>query len=575
MGPGSWTRQIAFLMFVVVAVAGVLYRVSGPEVATAGVLMKQSAEASSHPEPQTEKIPEQPSKNVPDDASVFASIAENEVTQLREGFTLAQWVKIHGEGDGWERKPNKKLEMTDWPRKECLRYVKRERLPSGASLVRALYFYPPPVPSHVTFPTLSPPELVNGCVLSIVLVEAATPVSVFGTEPERQTRGREFGHALDQAAQQRFTKLYGKGVGMKNVSFWGPGSRFYEDAARWIPHAEIVSGYDPKGLTMPDEDELAVAPFAFVRARLPLVQESELQMGPWHYDAATEAARFHQAVVMAGVDAAISRQMETLYGVDTKLAEGLQAEAEEICKTRCTQEAMPAPTGNEWKEPLVPVLEDWFEALKAADTGRRAAGLVAADRLLMAFGGVRPWDQFGSVQSNTAEQSKRRSELQGLGATFEPGFADAFYHYTGNWLNEAKDLDRDSSGGKLALVTWMSSGDVCGQPGSEAFRKIISEGEALLSQKIDAPTAAQVHFMVGDAYSDIVAIAAGESGGNGEYDPAQYESEAEADRSKALEHYHAGLELDNRSQAAKSAWRQAWHLAARLLPNERYVCFGD
>ena len=81
--------------------------------------------------------------------------------------------------------------------------------------------------------------------------------------------------------------------------------------------------------------------------------------------------------------------------------------------------------------------------------------------------------------------------------------------------------------------------------------------------------------MVGDAYSDIVAIAAGESGGSGEYDPTQYEAEAEADRTKALQHYRAGLAVDNTSDSAKDAWRQAWHLAAGLLPNERYVCFGD
>jgi len=57
------------------------------------------------------------------------------------------------------------------------------------------------------------------------------------------------------------------------------------------------------------------------------------------------------------------------------------------------------------------------------------------------------------------------------------------------------------------------------------------------------------------SHSDIVAIAAGESGGNDEYDPAQYQSEADADRAKALQHYRAGLELDSNSDSAKDAWR--------------------
>jgi len=81
--------------------------------------------------------------------------------------------------------------------------------------------------------------------------------------------------------------------------------------------------------------------------------------------------------------------------------------------------------------------------------------------------------------------------------------------------------------------------------------------------------------MVGDAYSDMVAIAAGESGGNGEYDASKYEAEAESDRTKALAHYRAGLAIDNTSPSAKDAWSQAWYLSAGLLPRERYVCFGD
>ena len=580
MEPSSRSRRITLLVFVGVVAAGftvaMLYRVKEHKVSAAAIQTKQStAEAASPRELATENIPPQPSATSPDDTAALASIAESEVTQLREGFTLAQWIELHGKDEGWERKPNKKLEMTDWPRKECLSYVKPETLPSGTEMVRAVYFYPPPVPSPVIFPAQSGPELIDGCVLAIVLVEAATPMSDFGPEPERDVRRREFGHTLARAVQQRFTKLYGDSVGMKNVPFWGPGARFYEDAARWIPHAEIISGYDPKGLDMPDEDQLAVAPFAFVHARLPLVKEFELHIFKWHSDPVAETARFQKAVALAGADTAISQRMEKLYEVDTQLAQRLQDEAEEICKTRCVPEAMPTPTGNDWKEPLLPILQDWFKALKTAAPGRRAAGLVAADRLLVAFGGVRPGDQFGSVQSSTFEQSKRRSELHGLGATFEPGFADAFYHYTGTWLNEAKDLDHDSEGGVLALVTWMSGGEVCSQAGSEAFRTIISVGEALLSKKIDAPTAPQVHFMVGDAYSDMVAIAAGESGGNGEYDASKYEAEAESDRTKALAHYRAGLAIDNTSPSAKDTWSQAWYLSAGLLPRERYVCFGD
>ena len=512
------------------------------------------------------------------DANAFASIAEREVSQLRAGFTLSQWMELHGENEGWKRKPDEKLELADQIRRECLSYVRSDTLPSGAKLIVALYFYPPPAPTPAAFPTLTDQELIKTCVLAVVRVEAHVSVVDFGPAREREARGAEFGQAFEQAVQQRFTALYGKSIGAKDVAFWGPGgyrSGRFQNVARWIPKAEIVTGYGPEGFHMPDEEPLTLSPFVFVRARLPLVREYELRIGRTHLDPALQAAQFRRADAAAAVGAALSNRMEELYQLDTALAKRLEEQAEEICRTRCVPEAMPKPTGSNWKEPLLPLLQDWFKALKPADPGRRAAGLLAADRLLTAFGTIRPWNHFGDVKSSTAEQSKLRSALQKLGATFEPGYAVAWYSYSGNWLDQARNLAPDTEAGRLALVMWMSNGNVCPQAGPEAFRKVITEGETLLTTKIDAPTAAQVHFMVGDAYSDIVAISAGEAGGNGEYDPSQYQSEAGADRVKALEHYRAGLAVDMTSSAAKEAWRQAWHLAAGLLPDERYVCFGD
>jgi hypothetical protein len=373
-------------------------------------------------------------------------------------------------------------------------------------LVRGLYFYPPPAPSPAVFPNLSGPELIKGCVLAIVRVEAASSRSEFKPQRVGEERAAEFARPINQAMRERFTKKYGTSVGMESIPFWGPGSRWYQDAARWVPNAEIVSGYDVKGGHMPDEDALVFPPFVFVRGRMPLVQEWQVNIiGRSHRDPAKEAALFRQAVAAAGVCAAISQRMEKLYEVDTALADRLEKQVEEMCKSRCLPKELPRPKKDDWGEPIVPLLQDWFRALQTADPAHRAAGLLVADRVLIAFGSVRPWDRFGDVQSSTPEQSKRRSDLQNLGATFEPAYGDASYHYVGNWLDQAKDLDRDSEGGTLALLTWMSSSNTCGvAAGSEAFRVEISEGETLLTKKIDAPTAAQIHFMVGDAYSDIV-----------------------------------------------------------------------
>src|ERR1039458_7198022 len=277
MQPSSHARRIALFFLIVLAIAGatlvIRHRRAAHKVAAAPVLAAQAVVPAMNPPEQPPIQPQvQPPTTATADPTVFAAAADIETSQLRDGFTLAQWMDLRGKNEGWEKTPEKKLEMTDWPHKECLSYVKRETLPSGGDLVRGLYFYPPAAPSPAIFPTQSGQELIKGYVLGIVRVEAASSSSDFDPERVGEARAAEFGHPFDQAVRERFTKKYGESVGMKNVPFWGPGSRLFEDAARWIPHAEIISGYDLKGLHMPDEDALASAPFVFVHARLPFVQ---------------------------------------------------------------------------------------------------------------------------------------------------------------------------------------------------------------------------------------------------------------------------------------------------------------
>ena len=61
---------------------------------------------------------------------------------------------------------------------------------------------------------------------------------------------------------------------------------------------------------------------------------------------------------------------------------------------------------------------------------------------------------------------------------------------------------------------------------------------------------------------------------NGDYATVKLD-DVEQSRSHALEHYRAGLATDATSEDAKDAWQQAWKLSAGMLPNERYLCFGD
>lgn len=575
MEPASRIRQATWLGLGVVAIgaATLMYLHSGARnVSTAPTPVTLDPHSVRQTAPQPVQPPVQPPPASPqlpalqwagtsDDPTAFALLAESEVSQLKAGISLDEWRKVRRSEQWVSAKPEN---LVDGPGLECLSLRKTDSLPSGAMVVRVLYFYPPQAPSPVSFPSVDASSPFSMCTLAVVRLEAEASFSETGR-----------GHGMAHAVAQRFTQIYGisndpEEVRRRSVKFWG------EDGGHWAANIDLTSSYDTKpGLDPNAPDQLIQGAVVRVVAHLLDAREAADGAPRAHIDRLFEAAQFRKSVAAAQVDASLSDRITKLYDLDIALGDRLNQQAEEICKTHCVPEAMPKPSGDDWRAPLVPLLQEWFQALKTADPGRRAAGLFAADCLLSAFQGVRPWGQFGGQQKSTPEQARLRTALQEMGATFATGFEDVSYHYTGNWLDQAKDSDPDSEGGRLALVTWMSTGFSCDKAGSEGFRKVISDGEAFLARNPDRPYAAQVHFMVGDAYSDIVAIAGGRSGANGEYDSSQYEGEAEADRAKALAHYRAGLAIDNTSQKAKEAWRQAWHLAAGILPGENYVCFGD
>lgn len=471
------------------------------------------------------------------DATAFASIAEREVAQLNDGISLVKWMDARGKDERWEPvKPE--IVITEF-NQECLSLVKTEALPSGAKITRALYFYPPPAPSPVAFPTSNPQELIGRCILGMLRIEAEAPMP-------------QIGQALDQAVRQHLTQQYGESIGTKSVPRWGRG--YYGDAARWIHNAEIVSGTDTKpGHNDNAPDQLVHGPVAFVVARLPIIKKMEHDAcctTPDHDYRTTASVQFHRAVAIAGLDTALSASFETLY--------------QQIF--RATSPAQVRRPGT-WRKSLLPALQEWFAALKTVSPTRSAAGLLAADRLLNAA------DSAGKVPG-WPQKPAQRTELQELGAVFEMNGISGDYYYTGNWEKQARELDPSGPVGEMAALGSMVRGS-CDTAGPDPFRQVISDGESLLAKGLYASTAAQVHFMVGDAYSDIVAIAGGQAGANGEYNPEQFRDEADSSQAKALQHYRAGLAVDNTSHSAKDAWRQAWRLSADLLPSERYVCFGD
>jgi hypothetical protein len=531
-------------------VAGAPPRVAEPG-STPPLHMSEAESDATPPARANEPVPPPPSQTLAgeSDASVFASVAEAEVVQLHDGNTLTQWLGERGEREGWRKTPDEPVTPTSTPGPECLSYWRTAKLPSGAEITQAAYFYPPPAPFPAVFPTLSAQELINGCVLAVVRLEAAAVTSDFAPAQERDAHAQEFGNALDQAMRQRFTKLYGESIGRKDDTVWGRGSILLRDAARWIHGAEIVSGYDPRGSPF---GQLVSGPAVFLRAQLQLSGPAKHDHSEADGVSSIPKSQFHRAVALAKADAALSRRFEDLY--------------EQVFRAGVSEEEAKRPENAKWRESLLPLLREWLAALKTTPPSQRAAGLVAADRLVEAaqkvVGGVPGWP----------EKPERPSELQKLGAVFELNGITGYYFYAANWEKEARKLDPDGPAGKMAVIGWMDRGS-CDTAGSDLLNKAINDGEGLLAKGLDAPTTAQVHFMVGDAYSDIFSIAKGYDP-NGDY-PNIQERDADPAHAKALEHYRAGLSIDNRSEDAKHAWSQAWHLSAGLLPTLRYACFSD
>jgi len=90
--------------------------------------------------------------------------------------------------------------------------------------------------------------------------------------------------------------------------------------------------------------------------------------------------------------------------------------------------------------------------------------------------------------------------------------------------------------------------------------------------KPDVQTAAQVHFMVGDAYSTIVAISGGLLGRMA--DTVRHLKKVRRRASWAC-NTTARVAVDHASQNAKDAWGQAWLLPVSLFLGSKHVCYGD
>src|SRR5260370_36248290 len=106
--------------------------------------------------------------------------------------------------------------------------------------------------------------------------------------------------------------------------------------------------------------------------------------------------------------------------------------------------------------------------------------------------------------------------------------------------------------------------------GDELFRQVLRRGTEYLRHRRSTDVEARVHFMMGDAYRDIVALAAGQHGDT-YANSATYRPEEANARTKAIAEYRAGLVLADKSEASIIAKERLRGLQAGDAPQDTTV----
>jgi hypothetical protein len=227
-------------------------------------------------------------------------------------------------------------------------------------------------------------------------------------------------------------------------------------------------------------------------------------------------------------------------------------------------------------------LRPWVETAHSPEPPKEAAVLLVADRIVVMEeedGNLEPAEsERPATEGQTSVKRPKSSaqlELEKLGARFTYEDGSERYFYQLNWLQQAYELDPKGRAGELAFLALMKRGFDTSQTcanGSDQFREVIRRGTEFLREHHSGEVEAQVHFAMGDAYRDIVALAEGLQADN-YADPNNYKAEAPAARAKAVAEYHAGLALDNKSDASLIAKEQLRSLEAGQAPHDaRFYC---
>lgn len=492
----------------------------------------------------------------------FPTVVVEELAALHAGTTPAAWRRAHPADSLVHFDRRLVLENDDrW----CAMAIQRTILPDGTPVVRYAYFYPPAARPSLSLPPAEDPQLIHDqCRLGTIWVETPVRDSLAGRAMAAETREaltqalgpihpapsaldtRLLADSSRRAAIFRFVDAEVMRLGLH---FFG--AAHWHVAGRWQSDSTVVvSAYD-KGMSRRAARVLACAflPFAGVGSFAPLLAEER---------AADKkvSALAAEAAQLSGLDRGrVGRLLAVL------------AAAEGAYNSTAPDSAAARARGVDTL--LSSGLGDWITASRGLDATHRAAALLAADQVL----GSRP---LVFVLAQDSGGAARRA-LGPLGARFVHDELGGGENYAHTWLDEARRLDSLGRAGQLATLALLRLGfnetGMCGG-GQEPSQRVSAVGEQLLRSALDSATTAEVHLLVGDAYADVVALAAG--AGRNYADPAAYTTAAPEARRRAIQHYRQGIAFDPLSPDARGAWLEAWRLLAGLPPTTtHFFCVYD
>jgi len=499
-----------------------------------------------------------------DSLNGFPAAAVREIAAIRAGVTLGLWRQSHpADSLTIFRRADQREGNDRW----CAKSSAAITLPSGERLVRFAYFFPPPAPASLSLPSAGGDQLLKECLLGAVWTETpATDSSV----------GMALGHATSVALTQAygaqrpgFDPVFGpiladstrraalakmRGFDALRLGLHFMGSAAWRVPGRWQVDSTVVvsafdEGFKPRG-------QGRVLAFAYYPISgfdsPPTVVQFEEASDREAANLAGDAAR------ASGISPA---HVSRLLGLVALSESAFESTERDTARARARARTVDTVS--------VRVLGEWLTAAEPLDPPHRAAALLAADQVIGR-------DALRYAMSRE-EGTGSLLALTHLGATFQHDELGGGENYTHNWLREAWRLDSLGHVGQMAMLAMLRMGfnnnGMCGG-GGDAFRLVTDAGERLLQSPLDSAAASEVHFLVADGYSDVVALA---KGAGEEYaDSSTYTSGEPTARRKAIEHYRQGIALDHQSPKARAAWLEGWRLLAGLPPSRtHFFCVYD